>query len=460
MNNICVLQQSLSANRKNEPIRQSGHGNTSNEKTFDRHLTKSMSSDEASINKNQQRVHQEEGSEVQKVPVQEKNSEKTTGDMNEDIKTKEENNSSDTDVEGAKDVNQSGTAIIMTVVEQQMEVTEPLPEKEQELTGKVLQPANKPEANVVAGENMVLDENKIRNAVPAENDRGSQDKAVPLAVEDSSKGKKEILLQQRNIKKTKSVQGTKKETKIETRMVNKGNDGLQPGSGEIKKVIPMENHRFQNHVNETVEKEESMDGKVEKSKVPFEHRLSSNQMVLERLSSNGIKTEVDNPNIEGTTRSEGSNKEIFDQIVKKIELFSRDNNTEMKIQLKPEHLGKMTIKVVVEEGVVTAKFFTENHQVKHLLEANLNQLKQTLEANGLKVEKTEVNVQLDQGGQFGGFQQQQENSGQRFYQPISENFSTSFNEDYEMDSIAEEMQLYEGTEYSLSNLSAGLNVRI
>lgn len=91
-------------------------------------------------------------------------------------------------------------------------------------------------------------------------------------------------------------------------------------------------------------------------------------------------------------------EDLIEQIVKKVEMVNKLANSEMKIQLKPEYLGKMMIKIAVDEGVVTARFITESQQVKHLLEANLNSLKQSLEANGLKVERTEVNVQLDNGG--------------------------------------------------------------
>lgn len=96
-------------------------------------------------------------------------------------------------------------------------------------------------------------------------------------------------------------------------------------------------------------------------------------------------------------------QEIIDQIVQKAELLkSENNNTEMRIQLKPGFLGKMVIKVAIEDGLVTAKFVTESQHVKQLLEANLVTLKQNLEAQGLKVDRTEVNVQLDNGGNFHG----------------------------------------------------------
>lgn len=106
-------------------------------------------------------------------------------------------------------------------------------------------------------------------------------------------------------------------------------------------------------------------------------------------------------------------KELIDQIVKKAELLLKQNSSEIKINLKPEFLGKMTIKIVVEEGIVTARFLTENHQVKHLLESNLNTLRQSLESQGIKVERTEVNVQLNNGGMFDGSENGRESRWER-----------------------------------------------
>lgn len=95
-------------------------------------------------------------------------------------------------------------------------------------------------------------------------------------------------------------------------------------------------------------------------------------------------------------------KDLIQQIVKKAEVMLKSDISEMKMQLKPEFLGKMLIKVTIEEGAVVTRIITENQHVKQVLEANLNSLRQNLEANGMKVEKTEVSVQLfnDGGGSF------------------------------------------------------------
>ncbi|MDR1615724.1 MAG: flagellar hook-length control protein FliK [Syntrophomonadaceae bacterium] len=93
--------------------------------------------------------------------------------------------------------------------------------------------------------------------------------------------------------------------------------------------------------------------------------------------------------------SETAPEDLFDQMVKKFDIMMKQNLSEIKLQLHPEYLGKMMIKVVMEEGALIAKFYTENNQVKALIENNLAMLKQNFEAQGIKVEKTEVNVQVN-----------------------------------------------------------------
>lgn len=122
-----------------------------------------------------------------------------------------------------------------------------------------------------------------------------------------------------------------------------------------------------------------------------------------------------------TSRPMVEGKELLDQVVKKMQLLQRPNMSEMRIQLKPEVLGKMMVKIMVEEGVVTARFLTENHQVRQLLEANMGLLRQSLEANGLKVDRTEVNVAMDNDRHFN----QQERQQALWQQPDSQQSSTA-----------------------------------
>lgn len=117
-------------------------------------------------------------------------------------------------------------------------------------------------------------------------------------------------------------------------------------------------------------------------------------------------------------------REDFDvpaQIVQQARLIRTAENTEMVINLKPEHLGQLTIRISVgQSGALTASFYTNNAQVQAIIENSLAQLRQELNDQGLKVEDVQVYAGLSDGGLTNGQgqqawqqNQQQPNSGGR-----------------------------------------------
>ena len=106
------------------------------------------------------------------------------------------------------------------------------------------------------------------------------------------------------------------------------------------------------------------------------------------------------------------------QIVEQARLIRTDEDTQMVIKLKPEHLGEMTLRIRVENGVVNASFHSENAQVRSMLEASLFQLKQDLAGQGIKVDNVGVYAGMgqqlpDSQGQAGRDQQAGQSKGRR-----------------------------------------------
>ncbi len=112
---------------------------------------------------------------------------------------------------------------------------------------------------------------------------------------------------------------------------------------------------------------------------------------------------------------------IPNQIIESARLIRNSENTEMVINLKPEHLGQLTIRVsVAQNGALTANFYSDNAQVRAAIENSLVQLKQELNDQGLKVENVQVYAGLSDGGLTNGQgqqawqqNQQQSQSGRR-----------------------------------------------
>lgn len=84
-------------------------------------------------------------------------------------------------------------------------------------------------------------------------------------------------------------------------------------------------------------------------------------------------------------------KWILEKIASQIRISTREGRTEIRIQLRPEHLGKMVIRVVAaEDGTLTGKIYVANQDVKNLLLSNISSLHETLREQGLAFSQLDV----------------------------------------------------------------------
>lgn len=117
------------------------------------------------------------------------------------------------------------------------------------------------------------------------------------------------------------------------------------------------------------------------------------QVIVKELNSNLQKT-----NLVNITKAD-----FVNQIVKKADIVLREGHQEMVMKLEPESLGKLNLKIIMENGQITAKFVAESQQVKEVLESSFNQLKDALQEKGVNVQSFSVSV----GQEGADFQSQQ-----------------------------------------------------
>lgn len=83
---------------------------------------------------------------------------------------------------------------------------------------------------------------------------------------------------------------------------------------------------------------------------------------------------------------------LVKQVMDSAKVLLTEDKAEMVMHLKPESLGKLSLSIVTERGIVVAKFAAESMQVKQIIEANLPQLKDALEQQGINVQGFSVSV--------------------------------------------------------------------
>lgn len=85
-------------------------------------------------------------------------------------------------------------------------------------------------------------------------------------------------------------------------------------------------------------------------------------------------------------------REIANQIMEQIKITIRPEQTNMELQLNPEHLGRVNLTITEKEGMMTAQFTTQTEVAKEAIESQMASLRESLQNQGIKVEAIEVTV--------------------------------------------------------------------
>lgn len=148
-----------------------------------------------------------------------------------------------------------------------------------------------------------------------------------------------------------------------------------------------------------------------------------------------VKTEKISDVVMNKTTNMQEQIDVIKQVSEKIDVNLFEDKSEMIIKLKPDHLGKVTVEIAVENGNITAKFLAESQKVKEILEASMQDLKDHLANQGMVVQDLSVSVGNDGRGPL--FEQNNYNSLKK-RQKIEEVNSEAYfvDGDYGMNEIA------------------------
>ncbi len=119
-----------------------------------------------------------------------------------------------------------------------------------------------------------------------------------------------------------------------------------------------------------------------------QEKLNSYETFLKNLTKPGLELEPE-PIPEARAMEL---QQIADQILERIRVVVKPEQTSMEMVLNPEHLGKVNLTVVSKDGTMTASFKVHNELAREAIESQLQVLKETLNAQGIKVEAIEVTV--------------------------------------------------------------------
>ncbi len=108
---------------------------------------------------------------------------------------------------------------------------------------------------------------------------------------------------------------------------------------------------------------------------------------IDALASHGV-----NETGEAGLAAAAQVREIANQIMEHIKITIRPEQTNMELQLNPEHLGRVNLTITEKEGMMTAQFTTQTEVAKEAIESQMSVLRESLQNQGIKVEAIEVTV--------------------------------------------------------------------
>jgi len=104
-------------------------------------------------------------------------------------------------------------------------------------------------------------------------------------------------------------------------------------------------------------------------------------------------------------------EELGDVLRGSFRFNATGEGTQIKVNIFPEHLGHLDIRITELNGKIAAQIFTSSLVAKEALDLQINQLRNSLLQQGITIEKIEITQHQSQS-----FGQQQTHSDQRFSQ--------------------------------------------
>lgn len=233
-----------------------------------------------------------------------------------------------------------------------------------------------------------------------------------ISLDENAKGKITEIINKNNLKDVTLLSST-------TDIKKKIDALLEELNGSVEETNVLEDINLENTdqlVNvEDVKNIKAIDGKVGYHQENNQNMNNSqNQSLVEMLKQNNLEltskqelfnigevannsTKVYNTSLPKTQVLRNINTtDIVNQIMEKIKVSIKPEISEVKMILKPEQLGEVSLKIATQNGIVTAQFIAENQKVKEIIESNFNQLKDMLNEQGIDVGALEVNVSGDE----------------------------------------------------------------
>ena len=115
---------------------------------------------------------------------------------------------------------------------------------------------------------------------------------------------------------------------------------------------------------------------------------------------------------------------LFPKLVQSMESLVLEERSEVRIQLKPDHLGELKIKLSMERGIMMAEFVVQDQTVREVIASQLPQLQTALQEHGTQMADVSVSIGLGHKGTDDEGQPKSRQSGQHSHGRLQKESTT------------------------------------
>jgi len=102
--------------------------------------------------------------------------------------------------------------------------------------------------------------------------------------------------------------------------------------------------------------------------------------------------------------------QVAQNIIRQVKVMALDGKTVVNVKLEPESLGSVVLRVVSQDGKISADFNVRTQDARAYLDASVPQMRQVLQSNGVTVSNVTVNLSSNQSN--GKYQQNYQKKAQ------------------------------------------------
>lgn len=191
-------------------------------------------------------------------------------------------------------------------------------------------------------------------------------------------------------------QMTQKNNQIKSEQaLNEQSFQLQKYETVVSKIVEQLKTNLQNYQSASTKQSVTDETGNQAKSAHFQQLIPFQQTAMDRIQQLEWRIQLVDESDSATFVKE------FEKILMSSNLRTFKNGlTELQVRLYPEHLGRLSIKLIQQDGTLIAKITAQSDAAKKLIESQLHQLRHALIAQNIQVEKIEIttsaNVQQEQ----------------------------------------------------------------